>query len=73
MKNKPLMHFVIVILTVAGWSSSIRAAQTSDEAAVIESIKSYVSAFNRRDAEAVSEHWSLTGELIEPNGNLLNG
>lgn len=57
---------------MAGWSSSTCTAQSSDEAAVIESIKSYVAAFNRRDADAVSEHWSVTGELIEPNGNLLN-
>ncbi len=73
MINVRCLHFVIVILTVTGWSSSIRADQKDDEAAVIESVKSYVAAFNRRDADAVSEHWSVTGEQIEPDGTVLAG
>jgi len=73
MKTKPCLHLVIVFLMATAWSSSIRADQTQEEAAVIQTIKSYVAAFNRRDAAAVSEYWSVTGEMIEPNGNLLTG
>ena len=41
--------------------------------AVIDSVKSYVEAYNRRDAAALSQHWSETGTWIGDDGSVVQG
>lgn len=71
---KPIL--VALIVSAPIWSAhTLRAQQIpSDELQqdesqqVVQAIVSYVEAFNRRDAEAVSQHWSVDGEMIDSLG-----
>ncbi len=68
--------YLSVICALAGyWHSAviIQPDEAQDRAAIVASVRSYVQAFNERDAKAVSQHWSADGELLEPNGSLLIG
>lgn len=40
---------------------------------VIDAVKSYVDAFNRRDAAALSQHWSESGTWVGENGAPVQG
>jgi uncharacterized protein (TIGR02246 family) len=44
-----------------------------EEAAIRETVKSYVAAFNARDAEALAAYWSEDCEFVTPAGDLLQG
>jgi uncharacterized protein (TIGR02246 family) len=44
-----------------------------DEAAVRETVKSYVAAFNARDAKTLAAYWSEDCEFTTPAGDLLQG
>lgn len=64
---------LILLFALPGISLSQNADVAGDKAAVSAMVDSYVAAFNRRDAQAVSDHWSETGELVDPDGNRLSG
>lgn len=49
------------------------ADSAEDEAAIRETVKSYVAAFNARDAEAVAAYWCEDCEFATPAGDLLQG
>lgn len=44
-----------------------------DEKAILAAIDSYLEAFNRGDAKAVTGHWTEDGELVTPTGEVLKG
>lgn len=73
MKTKLALSLLIILFLAVGNSKTSAADEMVDRAAVVKSIESYVLAFNRRDAQSVSDHWSGTGEMIEPDGNRLTG
>lgn len=43
------------------------------EQAIIDSVASYVDAFNKRDAKTISQHWAGDGEYIDSEGDLIAG
>jgi len=45
----------------------------NDQAAIRETVKAYVAAFNARDAEALASYWSEKCEFATPAGDLLQG
>ncbi|MDG2012012.1 MAG: SgcJ/EcaC family oxidoreductase, partial [Pirellulaceae bacterium] len=54
--------------------SSQASANNSDaQQAVIDSVKTYVEAYNRRDAAALSQHWSETGTWVDDDGSAVQG
>ena len=44
-----------------------------DEAAIMETTKSYVEAFNSGDAKALASHWTKGGSLVTPEGKKITG
>ena len=58
---------------VFGSHLSVADEPSPDELAIRKAIQSYTDAFNRHDAQAVSEHWSPTGEFVMPSGSILKG
>jgi uncharacterized protein (TIGR02246 family) len=44
-----------------------------DEAAIRETIRAYVAAFNARDAKALASYWTEDCEFATPDGDLLQG
>ena len=60
-------------LTAQQQSSPASANDDVAQQAVIDSVKSYVEAYNRRDAAAVSQHWSETGTWIGDDGSVVQG
>ncbi|MFV1965682.1 MAG: SgcJ/EcaC family oxidoreductase [Pirellulaceae bacterium] len=68
---KPLR---IPLATLVGCLLSCFSHGYADEKeAITETIESYVSAFNRGDAEALAAHWAEDGELVTPSGGDLKG
>ena len=76
-KRNQLLVFLAML--VSGLGESIAIAQTDSTAentpdqAVIEAVQSYVDAFNRRDAAAISQHWSESGTYLDDDGNAVTG
>ena len=60
-------------LTAQQQSSPASANDDVAQQAVIDSVKSYVEAYNRRDAAALSQHWSETGTWIGDDGSVVQG
>lgn len=50
-----------------------KASASDDVAGVRKAIASYVEAFNKGDAAAVTAHWSESGEWIDPSGKPIQG
>ena len=76
-KRNQLLMFLAML--VSGLGESIAIAQTDStpentpDQAVIATVQSYVDAFNRRDAAAISEHWSESGTYLDDDGNAVTG
>ena len=73
MKMNTYLSLMLVIAMASILVGRTNADEAQDKAAVVEMVESYVAAFNGRDAQAVSEHWSQTGELVDRDGNRLSG
>ena len=73
MKMNTCLSLLLVFALATILVGRTHADEAQDKAAVVEMVTSYVDAFNGRDAQAVSEHWSETGELVDPDGNRLSG
>ncbi len=73
MKMNTYLSLMLVIAMASILVGRTNADEAQDKAAVVEMVESYVAAFNGRDAQAVSEHWSETGELVDRDGNRLTG
>ncbi len=73
MKMNTYLSLMLVIAMASILVGRTNADEAQDKAAVVEMVESYVAAFNGRDAQAVSEHWSETGELVDRDGNRLSG
>lgn len=50
-----------------------KAEDAAEHERIVDSVRSYVSAFNARDAQAVGALWSSNGELTKPDGEVLVG
>ena len=69
-----VVSFLLVIaVTSIALPDSWADDAANDESAIRGSLDSYVEAFNRRDAAALSSHWSETGEWINPAGERITG
>ena len=73
MKINTYLNLMLVFALASILVGRTNADEAQDKAAVVEMVESYVNSFNGRDAQAVSEHWSETGELVDPDGNRLTG
>ena len=73
MKINTYLSLLLVFALASILVGRTNADEAQDKAAVVEMVTSYVDAFNGRDAQAVSEHWSETGEFVDPDGNRLTG
>ncbi len=63
----------ILLVTFAPVSSVGQEKSSPDDAAIRQSVQSYVEAFNRGDAAAVAAHWSDNGEYVSPSGESFKG
>ncbi|MFH1113634.1 MAG: nuclear transport factor 2 family protein [Pseudomonadota bacterium] len=67
---------ISLVIVFAACSLALAAGETKlgeDEAAIRKTIDSYVNAFNRADAEALSAHWTVDGEYVTPTGEAFAG
>jgi uncharacterized protein (TIGR02246 family) len=67
------MLAVLFALAFHAQAAETRNEDTSDVKAIRAAVDSYVAAYNRRDAKAVAEHWSDSGEWISPSGQKFQG
>ena len=74
------MRQTLSLLSLAFAISSVCSAlaqepepQTADRAAILAAVESYVTAYNRGDAQAVAELWSDSGQWIGPTGERIQG
>jgi uncharacterized protein (TIGR02246 family) len=59
---------LLLVLTNCGLAIAQDARHDSDRAAIVETISSYVAAFNRGDAAAVAGHWTPSGVFQMTDG-----
>lgn len=59
---------LLLLLTNCGLVIAQDARHDADRAAIVETISSYIAAFNRGDAAAVAEHWTPTGVFQMTDG-----
>ena len=66
MKSIVLIQSFILVFAVSTATYGQAPNTTDDDKMIAASIKSYVSAFNDRDAKAIAEHWSPEGVYTSP-------
>src|SRR6185295_6217429 len=62
-----------LLVVIASGSCVMAAERQADEAAIQAVVTSYVDAFNRADAQALSELWAEDAEYQTPDGPRLQG
>jgi uncharacterized protein (TIGR02246 family) len=71
--NRWLPCFLVLVLACPLAAADPKELEEKDFAAIRAAVDSYVEAYNRGDAKAVAEHWSVSGEWITPLGNRIVG
>ena len=76
-KRNQLLVFLAMLVSGLGQSTAIAQTDSTPEntpdQAVIATVQSYVDAFNRRDAAAISQYWSESGTYLDDDGNAVTG
>ena len=71
---KHIFAALMIAMVVSSSATAGEAADAAKEAAAIrETVKSYVAAFNAGDAEALAGYWCEDCEFATPGGDLLRG
>ncbi|MHC2069890.1 YybH family protein [Bremerella sp. T1] len=60
-------------LSVGEATVEIEFVLNEDESAILKAIDSYAEAFNKGDAKALAQHWTVDGEFVTPSGDVLKG
>ncbi len=72
-----MKQFLVVPITAMAFCLPLLAAGSAhaadDEAAIRETVKAYVAAFNARDAKALASYWAENCRFDTPSGDLLEG
>jgi len=71
--RKILSIAAILSITLCGTFSGAQQTPAPEEAAIMQTVQSYVEAFNRGDAEAVASFWSDDAEYVAPSGDRFKG
>ena len=59
---------LFLVLSSCGWAMAQDVRHDKDRTAIVETISSYVAAFNRGDAAAVANHWTPSGVFQMTDG-----
>jgi len=66
MKSIVLTKSLVLVFAITTATYGQADSTADDEKMIAESIKSYISNFNKRDAKAIAEHWSPEGIYTSP-------
>ena len=71
--NRIALIVAVVVLACRPTVAAEPKRHVSEEAVIRKAVQSYVAAFNRGDAEAVTRHWSSQGVYVSPSGQRFQG